>query len=109
MTDRLLSEKKTQEIINVCNELCDRTAKVDSKLIRKWFWIFKKRNGLESYRIHGESAAVNDGITSDKTKNMLVELSKYAANDVLNADECAPYYRLPSSTTIDQGSVHLEH
>ena len=75
VADWLLCEK-AQEIINECNEVCERTAKIDFKLSQGWLWRFKKRNGFKSYKSHGESAGVNDGITYDKMKRILAESNR---------------------------------
>ena len=80
-----------------------RAAKVDLKLTRGWLWRFKKRNGFKYHQSRRESAGVNDRVTSDGMKRIRVEVNKYAANDIFNADECALHYCLPPTTTVGPG------
>ncbi|KAK8758167.1 hypothetical protein V5799_004198 [Amblyomma americanum] len=78
----------------------------DFKCSNGWLERFKKRHGVTSKSIVGESAAVNrDTIDVWRQHRLQALLEKYADRDVYNLDEAAFFYKmLPNRTFTTPGA-----
>ena len=65
-----------------------------------WIRKFKKRNGFQVYRSHGESGDA-DALAVQEIIHIIQDtITKYAMNDVWNTDEFGLFHKMAPITTI---------
>ena len=65
-----------------------------------WLHSFQTRHGFKSYRLHGESAAVDPGVVERGRRVLLAESLLYEPSDCFNMDECGLNYCMPPKRSI---------
>ncbi|KAM7302139.1 tigger transposable element-derived protein 6-like [Ixodes scapularis] len=65
-----------------------------------WFSRFKRRHGISSHRIHGESGSVDTAAVASARKQLAEFLAQYSPDDIYNFDETGFFYKLGPSSTL---------
>lgn len=88
-------------------ELAEELEVEGFKASNHWLENFKERHGIKFRTEQGEAAAVDQEVVATWQETVLKEaLSKYAADDVFNADETGLFWRLmPNKTLAFKGKV----
>jgi len=72
---------------------------------RGWLDRFKKRHGLKSYRLQGESGSADPEVVQRGRADLQELLKEYGEADIYNADETGLFFRLTPSSTLATGPV----
>ncbi|KAM7300551.1 tigger transposable element-derived protein 6-like [Ixodes scapularis] len=67
---------------------------------RGWLSRFKRRHGISSHRIHGESGSVDTAAVASARKQLAEFLAQYSPDDIYNFDETGFFYKLGPSSTL---------
>ncbi|XP_042148759.1 tigger transposable element-derived protein 6-like, partial [Ixodes scapularis] len=65
-----------------------------------WLSRFKRRHGISSHRIHGESGSVDTAAVASARKQLAEFLAQYSPDDIYNFDETGFFYKLGPSSTL---------
>jgi hypothetical protein len=70
-----------------------------------WLSGFKKRNGIKSYRLHGESASVTPESLGPAREELRKVLQSYTLDTIYNCDETGLFFRLLPNQTLASTSM----
>lgn len=65
-----------------------------------WFAAFKRRWGIRTYRLHGESGDCDNAAVQSQLPDIISKLRGYSAKDTFNADEFGLNYKMAPTTTV---------
>lgn len=91
---------KAHRLQQLCNDRLSPEQRIDMNFSDGWLTRFKRRWGLSSFKIHGESGDADGSIIDEALPVLKAKLSYYAHCDIYNADECGLFYKMAPDRTV---------
>lgn len=65
-----------------------------------WLRCFKRRHRIKAFKLHGESADVNEDAVHEALPGLVLLTAQYAPQDIFNADETGVFFSMSPRSTI---------
>lgn len=96
---------KAIRLLEEVNALLPEDSKVIFKFSSGWLWRFQKRWNLKSRKLHGEAKDADEQAVERELPELRAACSRYAKEDIWNADETGLNYAMPPDQTISQTAL----